>query len=233
MSNKILTEEIMGWKMWEHGISDSRLTIVSQAESKIQNNGRHRIMLRCLCSCGNEKVLERDNVLYGRVKSCGCYKREYLHESKSTHKGHGEKLYRVWASMKARCYNEHEKAHTDYGARGITVCDKWKDNYSAFREWAKSTGYDENAPKGTYTIERKDVNKGYSPDNCCWIPRAEQNKNTRKTIKVEYNGKIYLLHDLAKELNVKYTTLYYRIKYSSLSEDKIFHKGTLRKVQYA
>ena len=82
--------------------------------------------------------------------------------------------------MKTRCYNPNVPAYTDYGGRGIIVCEEWLHDFSKFREWAEITGYKDNL-----TLERKDVNGNYEPSNCEWIPKSEQPKNRRNTIKVE------------------------------------------------
>lgn len=89
------------------------------------------------------------------------------------------RLYSIWKNMKSRCNNSNVPAYTNYGGRGITVCDEWE-KFENFREWAMQSGYAE-----TLTLERKDVNKGYSPDNCKWIPKSEQPKNRRNIIRVE------------------------------------------------
>ena len=83
-------------------------------------------------------------------------------------------LYATWAMMKQRCYNPNHINYGDYGGRGIAVCDEWLDSPAQFIE--------DMGPKPTpqHSIERKDNNKGYSPDNCCWATGSEQQRNTRK-----------------------------------------------------
>ena len=99
---------------------------------------------------------------------------------------HGErhtKLYRVWASMRQRCNNPNEKEYKNYGGRGISICPEWE-FYANFSEWAHANGYEEGL-----TIERKDVNGNYCPENCTWIPLELQARNRTDTCWVEYNGK--------------------------------------------
>lgn len=82
------------------------------------------------------------------------------------------RLYKTWDNMKQRCYNPHHSSYARYGGRGITVCNEWKTNYHAFKEWALSHGYESHL-----TIDRIDNDKGYSPDNCRWLTIQEQQRN--------------------------------------------------------
>jgi hypothetical protein len=81
----------------------------------------------------------------------------------------------IWSNMKSRCYNPKNDGYKNYGARGIKICEEWL-NPMNFVNWALENGY-----KDSLTIERKDVNKGYEPENCIWIPKSQQPLNTRKT----------------------------------------------------
>lgn len=223
------SREKIGWIMKEHGVPESRLTIIGLGKPRVCKNGRMRCTFECLCECGNIVTLERQNVLYGKVRSCGCYKKEYLKATRSTH-GHSHcRLYNVWASMKSRCYNKNEESYKNYGGRGIKICDEWLNDYSSFEKWAYDNGYDENAKTRECTIDRIDYDGNYEPSNCRWANWSKQQTNKRDTVIINYNGKNYTVPELAKILEVDYSTLYHRIKYSKLPEDKKFYKGTLRK----
>lgn len=137
----------------------------------------------CVCECGNQSVVRGCSLRNGRIKSCGCTRCDRRMKKNPSYK-HGlykHRLYSVWSSMKERCYNPKGTEYSSYGGRGITVCPEWRNNFKAFYDWAVSNGYDETAPRGQCTIDRIDNNKGYSPNNCRWIPQKQQYKNTQAT----------------------------------------------------
>lgn len=86
----------------------------------------------------------------------------------------GTRLYRIYNNMKTRCYNPHSYSYKHYGARGITICKEWLEDFSAFKEWALSHGYRDNL-----TIERLNVNESYTPSNCVWATYKVQANNMR------------------------------------------------------
>lgn len=94
-----------------------------------------------------------------------------------THGKSNTKLYRVWNSMKQRCYNSNDKFYFCYGERGIKVCDEWRKDFKSFYDWAMRNWYQENL-----TIDRIDVNGNYNPSNCRWVSMKEQNKNKRNSV---------------------------------------------------
>lgn len=154
----------------------------------------------CLCECGGASTPVTGALTSGNSKSCGCRKRNALGESTTKHGRAGTKLHRIWKGMKSRCYNPNSPRYADYGGRGITVCDRWRESFENFYA-------DMGDPPPGATLDRKDNGKGYSPSNCRWSTRAEQNLNKRNTVYV--NG--VPLKTLAKQRGVSYSTLYYRL----------------------
>ena len=130
----------------------------------------------CRCDCGTEKWIPYRSLKDRKVHSCGCYASELARERATKHGFYGEDLYFVHKSMKQRCINPNSRDYKWYGAKGITVCEEWME-YIPFREWALSHGYE----KGL-TIERVDVRKGYSPENCTWISISDQQKNKTNSL---------------------------------------------------
>lgn len=119
----------------------------------------------CRCDCGVERAVLGADLRKGKSISCGCYKAEVAGARHRTHGRSSSRLYTIWKGMRARCANGDDAA---YGGRGITVCDEWND-FSAFEAWSKDSGYADGL-----TIERVDVDGGYSADNCTWIPHPQQ-----------------------------------------------------------
>lgn len=129
---------------------------------------------KCVCDCGMTTMVLAGDLVHGRTKSCGCLHRESTIERNTTHGySHKERLYSIWYAMKQRCYYNGSAHRQNYSMKGITVCDEWKDDYLAFRNWAYANGYYEQSKdtphKDILSIDRIDPNKNYCPENCQWI----------------------------------------------------------------
>lgn len=105
-----------------------------------------------------------------------------------------------------RCFNKNNPQYSIYGGRGITVCEEWRNDYIAFREWALSNGYDENL-----SIDRINNDGNYCPENCRWATAKEQANNTRKTRLITYCGETHSVSEWARILDIKQSTLSMRI----------------------
>ena len=126
--------------------------------------------------CGNEFRTQIKSVKCGDTKSCGCYKSSKLSNRSKTHGLRSTRLYGIWADIKKRTLNPKDKKYSDYGGRGITICDEWKNDVKSFYDWAMSNGYEEN--KGL-SIDRIDNDGNYEPSNCRWVSNNIQNRNQR------------------------------------------------------
>jgi len=141
------------------------------------------------------------NIREGRTISCGCWQKEKAGSYNRTHGQSGKKLYTTWKNIKQRCLNPKNTKFSDYGGRGITICDLWKDS---FEEFAKGVGQ---PPTPNHTIDRIDVNKGYEPGNVQWATDAEQMRNRRVSVFIEMDGRKHL-KQTCDDLGVDYFRAY-------------------------
>lgn len=132
------------------------------------------LMFKFECECGNEKVLSLSQVKHGSIKSCGCMYR--TQEGLSSKDDKHEKIYNIYQNMIKRCYDEKHVYYNNYGGRGITVCDSWKENFINFyKDIINHLGF----PSNNHTIDRIDNDKGYYLENIKWSTMTEQNYNKR------------------------------------------------------
>lgn len=108
--------------------------------------------------------------------------------------------------MRARCKYESQQCFKNYGARGITVCDEWKNDFSSFYSWAIKNGY-----KPGLSIDRIDVNSGYSPDNCRWATNKEQSLNRTDNKYITYNGETKTIKEWSDKTGLAYSCLLWRV----------------------
>ena len=196
------------------GNTYGRLQVIGRNSKKDTSGSRS--YWDCVCECGNTVIVHRANLTSGRTQSCGCLHREIAVTSGTKHKGFGTRLYRIWTNMHTRCTNPKNKNYARYGGRGIQVCSNWS-NFEPFRDWAMSNGYDE-----SLTLDRKDNNGNYCPENCQWTTQKRQANNTRKTLLIEWNGEAKPLSDWSEQLGIPRQALRKRIRNRKWSVEKAF-----------
>ena len=135
---------------------------------------RRSIVYKCKCDCGNITYVTSTNLKYGYIKSCGCYQKEQVSKTNKKHGLSNTKLFYVWQDIKNRCNNPNHHAYKDYGGRGIKICDEWQNDFISFYTWAINNGY-----KEKLTIDRKNNNGNYEPNNCRWTTMKIQCQNRR------------------------------------------------------
>lgn len=178
-----------------------RLTVISRAK----NTPAGQAQWLSVCDCGKKAISTGEALRSGRTLSCGCFRWERLLQVNITHGESDSLLYHVWCDMKRRCQDKYSQDWKYYGSRGITVCDEWLNDFTAFHQWALENDYADGL-----SIDRIDVNKGYSPENCRWADAVTQSRNRRNVCLVTYQGKAQALSAWSVEYGISYGVLYYR-----------------------
>jgi hypothetical protein len=132
---------------------------------------------------------------------------------------HGDsrtRLYNTYYAIKNRCHNPKHVRYADYGGRNILLCNEWLNDYLAFKKWSIENGYSE-----SLSIERIDVNQGYSPDNCKWIPMKEQAMNKRTSLMITARGETRCLAEWSRIVGIHSATLHSRYRVGD-REERLF-----------
>lgn len=180
------------------------------AQSTSEGTAKNRRRWLCACDCGKQHSVRTASLVNGSVQSCGCWKNEKSGERFTRYEGRlsitDHYLYRVWIGIRYRCERQKHPSYKHYGGRGITVCERWRESFEAFFEWARSSGYERGL-----SIERKDNDGPYAPENCTWIPRGRQVRNTRRTVWLEIDGVRKPLWQWAEEAGIDRHIVYARV----------------------
>lgn len=179
-----------------------KLTVIERVPDWVSKRTRKRkLMWRCVCDCGKVVVKFGTALKSGEALSCGCSRirhGEILGKKPSS-------LYQAYWGMHARCYKTKSKSYSNYGARGITVCERWFNKY-LFIEDMKPTW------RPGLSLDRIDNSAGYSPENCRWASTKTQSRNKRRTILITIGDKQLCAKDWAQVNGIKYTTVLGRIR---------------------
>lgn len=149
----------------------------------------------CLCECGTTIIVSTRSLTSGNTTSCGCFKREYFatNNPSLTHGLRKHPIYTRWFNMLQRCYNLKNPKFKYYGGRGITVCERWRQSVENFYA-------DMGDPPPGMTLERRDVNQGYTQENCYWASQTQQTRNRRTAHMLTYNGETHGITTWAEKL---------------------------------
>lgn len=177
-----------------------RLLVLKESEKRV----RGCVCWEAQCDCGVVKTYSGAELRKGRTNSCGCLARELSSKRATTHGKKGTTIYRIWSGMMDRCNNPNSADWNNYGGRGITVCDEWHKFENFYRDMG-------DRPK-MHSVDRIDVNKGYSPENCRWATNKEQQNNRRNNRMLTYNGKTQTMSKWASDIGISFACLWRRIR---------------------
>lgn len=184
------------------------------------NDGSTESLFRC--SCGTERFVKRSSVKRGASKSCGCLKAEVARQMMLKH-GRSQdpsgSAYATWSSMFARCYNPKSPSYSDYGGRGIKICNRWH----KFENFLADMG---ERPRGTSIDRWPDKNGNYEPGNCRWATQTQQMYNTRRAHEIEIGDARATTADLAAASGVSIGRVRYRIS-RGMPPEKAMETGNL------
>lgn len=189
------------------GFKYHRLTVVAEA-TKLRSDGPLRWL--CQCDCGSTVEVVGGNLKNGHTKSCGCLKIEEFKERVTTHglSRQYRREHQTWKAIHQRCQNPNVSGYDRYGGRGITVSPEW-DTFDRFLEDMGPS------PGSSHSIERRDNDGPYSPDNCYWSSKTEQANNRRTNRMVTAFGETaslaVMVRKYAERLGLKYATVQRRL----------------------
>ena len=160
----------------------------------------------CVCDCGNKYIAKSYSLRKGTTKQCKECAIKQMSENSRKYVVFSKRLKECYVNMKTRCTNKNQDPFNRYVNRGIELCEEWENDYNKFQTWALNNGYSE-----TLTLDRIDNNKGYYPENCRWVTRREQANNRRTSLFLIYKGKKDTLANWARNLNIPYNYIQYRV----------------------
>ena len=199
-----------------------RLVILDVYEN-VRDKNSHGYKCLCKCDCGKTTEKWEYHLKSGAVKSCGCLHSEITEKNNkgrtTINVTENKKAYFMWKDMIKRCSDSKCSNYHHYGARGISVCDEWKD-FKNFLKWLESNGFDKNMGREC-SIERIDVNGDYSPQNCKIAGIKEQQNNKTDNHYIIINGKTMTVTQWCEITGVKRSVAYDRIKNGWAEEDAV------------
>lgn len=178
-----------------------------------------KIHWSCVCSCSQVLEIPAGNLANGNSKSCGCARLENLVDRSTTHSKSKIPEYAVWSAMKARCTNPNNRSYKNYGARGISFCERW----SKFENFIEDMG---RRPSDSHSLDRVGNGTEYSKDNCRWATTEEQANNKRSNRYITFKNSTLTLAQWSRETGISSGNIKCRIDELGWSVDKALSTPT-------
>lgn len=186
----------------------------------VDTTKRRKCRWLCKCDCAAIKIVQGSNLNSGHTQTCGCSWREAKIKRNTTHGQSHTPTYRTWAGVIKRCSNPRDKSWSNYGGRGIKVCERW----NKFENFLADMG---ERPAG-HSIDRIDADGHYESSNCKWSTAKEQSRNRRDRKRYIYNGESLLLAEWSERTGISISSLWSRLKYMTLAEALTLPRYTRR-----
>lgn len=206
------------------GSKHNHLTIIKETDPEIRYNKGLITPLRrvdCACDCGKIINTRVSSLLNGTTKSCGCFKNKNLEINRVKHGLSKETLYHIWGGIIQRCENQKHPRFKDYGGRGISICEEWRNDFLTFYNWAI-----ENKWSKGLEIDRRNNDGNYDASNCRIVTGKVNCNNTRRCRFFEYMGLSLTLTQICEMAGLSYKTVYQRIFKYNWSFNEAINKPT-------
>ena len=191
-----------------------RLTVLKFAE---MDKGRNSKWL-CECECGNEKIVYMSGLRTGDSQSCGCLMKERVRKAVTIHGMTGSAVHNAWNFIKKSCYNINDKEYEKYGAKGIKLCERWKDSFENFYE---DMG---DRPSDTYILGRINTKDNFEPSNCKWMTRIEKNNNRKNNTWLQIENESKTTSEWARISGTNYNTIKSRLRIGWSHKEAVYGK---------
>lgn len=204
---------------------NSSLSFIKKTRNQCIENGvqkASKALYRCVC--GREKEIEIRNVKSGHTKSCGCiheaalYKWNQIQKQISTLNNDGvsirHPLYSCWKSMLDRCYNTRNKQYKNWGLRGVTVCEEWRNSFRSYYDWCIGNGWVKGLQidKDLKAANAIEFGLIYSPKTCSIVTNKENSNERQNVVKIEYLGQVKTITQWAEYYNLPKGSFHRRIR---------------------
>lgn len=176
-------------------------TVVGQGEQRPPSK---HIYWRCQCECGTVRDQKATVLNKGRAKACGCKISEASRIRATKHGMADTSIYKIWRGMISRCERTADKDYKRYGARGITVCKKWHDFPSFYRDVG-------DRPSVVHSLGRIHNDGNYEPSNVRWEMSAQQSNNRRSSRLITHDGRTLTATQWSQQVGITSSALCARL----------------------
>lgn len=170
----------------------------------------------CECDCGTVKTVDGQLLRSGRSKSCGCLQEEMRMQSPRAMLDDDIRLMMIYRSILGACENPRHIKYEKFGAKGARMCDEWKNDFDAFKEWSMNNGYE----TGAFLL-RYDVLQGFSPWNCKWTKKPDNGQGRKGSIMITANGETHSLAEWSRITGLHRSSIEERLLRGATPEEAV------------